>query len=139
MTTREKTISVETPVYEVTLDDGTAVRFHDYEMDDGGLRIQYKRPTKFAFPDRRGSNRHRSAVPDPDLETYREALIPFAELDARSVSPIQVGTVTYKRDYECEKEDRGWIFTSYHYQYRSDGAPYVEYDDETLITTETPK
>lgn len=132
---REITITVEIPVYEVTLEDGTKVRFHDYETEDGGLRIRYEKIGKYGFPDRRGSERKRSARPDPTTTTYRDALVPFAELDGQCVSPIRVGTITHKRDYKYERQvDDGLIFTSYRYTWTATSDTYVEYD-ETLITT----
>jgi hypothetical protein len=135
--TKDVTKSIEIPVYEVALEDGTAVRFHDYETEDGGLRIQFKRLDRYGFPDRKGSDKKQFARPDPSTEVYRDALIPFAEMDGQCVSPIQVGTVVYKRDYEYEREtSKGLIFTSTKYKYRSTSDTYVEFDDETLITTE---
>lgn len=128
----ERTLTTSLGVYELELSGGDKVRFHEYEMEDGGVRIEWKR-VKFGWSER--MKVYRFGPHKPDFETYREAFIPFTELDSRTPSPIKIGEIVYKRKYEHEHKTH-LIGRSYT-KYEAVGPQEIEWDGRTFIESKS--
>lgn len=128
------TATIILELYEIETDSGNTVRFHDYEIEDGGLRVKWEYPRENISPFPRsttwgGSMRRVSGT----KRTVYTGFVPLSNLENSVVSPTKIGEVHIQQDYKKVERESGWFFKSTEYKYKSTGDVYVEYEPRRII------
>jgi len=121
-------------LYEIETDSGETVRFHDYEIEDGGIQLKWEFPRERFSPFPSSSSWSRGITRlDGDKRVVDTAFIPHCNLEESVISPMQIGEVVFKQDYEKQEREKGLIFKKKQHRYKRTGDPYIEYEPRTII------